>query len=140
MNDGIDKERRNDLVRIGIFRGDRALDGELKDSGVLGAGDFVEQILRHTEEGLPSKTVSLDQIIETVLETFGVSPAELMSLKRSLQHVDARNIICQIVCLSGYRGVDIARRLKISGAGVTVAARRGKELVKSHPQLIALVG
>lgn len=140
VNDGIDKGRRDDLVGIGVFRGDRTLDGESKDSRVLGTGDFVEQILRHTVEGLPGKTLSLDQIIETVLETFGVSPAELMSRKRSLQLAEARSIICQIACLSGHRGVDIARRLRISGAGVTVAARRGKELIKSHPQLIELVG
>ena len=140
VNDGIEAGRRDDLVGIGISRGDRALDGELKDSRVLGAGDFVEQVLRHTdEEGLPGKHHSLDQIIETVLESLGVSPAELMSRKRSLQLADARSIICQVAYLSGHRGVDIARRLNISGPGVTVAARRGKELVKSHPQFLALV-
>ena len=140
VNDGIAKGRRNDLVGIGIFKGERALDGELQDSRVLGAGDFVEQLLRQTEEELPGKRLSLDKIIETVLEVFGVSPAELMSRKRSLPLAEARSIICHIAYLSGHRGADIARRLNITGSGVTVAARRGKEHIKSYPQLLALVG
>jgi hypothetical protein len=52
---------------------------------------------------------------------------------------DARGIICHIAFLSGYRGIDLARRLNISGSGVTVAARRGKELVEKNPQLEAIV-
>jgi hypothetical protein len=41
---------------------------------------------------------------------------------------------------SGHSGVAIARRLNITGAGVTVASRRGRELIKNYPELAAIVG
>ncbi len=141
VNDGITMGRRDNLVGIGTFREDRALDSELKDSRVLGAGDFVEQILRHTGDVGPSdRTFTLDHIIETVLGIFVLSPVELMSRKRSSQLANARSIICHIAYICGHRGVDIARRLNVTGPGVTVAARRGKALIGNYPRFLALVG
>ncbi len=135
INDGIAIGRRNDLVGIGTFSSGELPDRELKDSRVLGSGDFVEQILLQTGNIDVAKTQTIDQIIETVLEAFEISPAELMTRKRHLPLADARGIICQIAFLYGYRGVDIARRLNISGAGVTVAAERGKKLLENRPEL-----
>jgi predicted dinucleotide-binding enzyme len=40
---------------------------------------------------------------------------------------------------SGHSGVAIARRLTITGAGVTVGSRRGRELIKNYPELAASV-
>jgi hypothetical protein len=131
--------RRDDLVGIGFFRAAELSDRELKDSRVLGGGDFVEQILQHTERLCPNKTHTLDQIVKIVLGLLGIPQTELMSRKRSVHLADARSIICHAAFLDGHRGVDIAKHLNISGAGVTVAARRGKELMVKFPQLMALV-
>lgn len=140
IQDGIQMGRRDDLVGIGIFAGDRARDNELQDSRVLGDGDFVEQILRHAEAGLPDRQISLAQIIEAVLNTLKMSQWELMSRTRELRVANARSIICHMAYASGHRGVDIARSLKISGPGVTVAAKRGKDLIMNHPQLLVILG
>lgn len=140
IQDGIQMGRRDDLVGIGIFAGDRARDNELQDSRVLGDGDFVEQILRHAEAGLPDRQISLAQIIEAVLNTLKMSQWELMSRTRELRVANARSIICHMAYASGHRGVDIARSLKISGPGVTVAAKRGKDLIINYMQLLAMIG
>jgi len=140
INDGIALGRRKDLVGIGLLRTGEVADCEVKDSRVLGGGDFVEQILQHTEERPATTTPTLDQIVETVLGVLNIPHSELQSRKRSLPLADARGIICHIAYLAGYRGVDIARRLTISGPGVTVAARRGKDLIENFPQLLALIG
>jgi REP element-mobilizing transposase RayT len=135
INDGIAMGRRNDLVGIGLFQTVESPDRELKDSRVLGGGDFVEQILQHTECTYSSKTYTLDQIVEIVLGVLEIPQAELMSRKRSLQLADARSIVCHAAYICGHRGVDIAQRLNISGPGVTVAARRGKDRIENFPQL-----
>ncbi len=72
INDGITMGRRNDLVGIGVFRSGESPDPELKDSRVLGRGDFVEQILLHTEKVCSGKANTLDQIIEIVLWELGI--------------------------------------------------------------------
>ena len=140
INDGISMGRRNDLVGIGMFRSDESSERELKDSRVLGCGDFVEQILLHTGSNGATKTLTIDHIIGTVLDVLEISPTELMTRKRALPLAEARSLISYIASLSGHRGIDIAHSLNISGAGVTVAAQRGKKLIDTYPQLNTLDG
>jgi hypothetical protein len=114
-------------------------DHELKDGRVLGGGEFVGQVLQHTERGCTHKGETLDRIIETVLGVLGIADDELMSRNRATQVADARSIICYASYCAGHRGVDIARRLNISGPGVTVAVRRGKALIGNFPELCRIV-
>lgn len=138
IHDGIAMGRRDNLVGIGLLQAGELFDGEMRDSRVLGSGDFVAHILQQTEESGRPQHQSLDQIVARVLTLLNIPQTELMSRKRSLPLADARGIICHIAFLSGHRGIDLARWLNISGSGVTVAARRGKELVEKNPQLQAL--
>ena len=137
--DGIALGRSDKLVGIGTFRGNVAPDNELKDSRVLGKGDFVEQIIRHTEDILPGRKIPLESIIARTLETLEVTETELLSRTRQLRVANARGIICHMAFKSGHSGVAIARRLTITGAGVTVGSRRGRELIKNYPELAAIV-
>lgn len=139
INDGIAMGRRNNLVGIGLLQTGEPFDGEMRDSRVLGSGDFVGNILQQAGESCQLQPQSLDRIVEMVLMALEIPHGELMSRKRSLQLAAARSIICHIAFMSGYRGIDLARRLNISGSGVTVAARRGRELVEKNPQLKAIV-
>ncbi len=139
INDGIAMGRRNNLVGGGLLQAGEPFDGELRDSRVLGSGDFVGNILQQTEESCCLQPKFLDQIVASVLTLLEIPQEELMSRKRSLALAYARGIICHIAFLSGYRGIDIARRLNISGSGVTVAAQRGKELVKKSLELKSIV-
>lgn len=137
IQDGIRMGRRDELVGIGVFKGNQAV--ELQDSRVLGNEDFVERIIRQAGMESPDRKITLDRILEIVAATLDITETELMSRTRALRVANARSIICHIAYTSGHRGVDIARRLKISGAGVTIAARRGRELIKKHPDLADIV-
>lgn len=138
VQDGLHRGHRDELV--GTAKPAPGQDRyELRDSRVLGDGEFVEQILRRAEMELPAETISLDRIIKAVLTELDVPQAELMSRTRALRVANARGIICHLAYSSGHRGVDIAARLNISGAGVTVAAGRGRVIIQDHPGLLAVV-
>ena len=139
IQDGLPIGRRDELVGIGILNGTRALDGEVQDSRVLGNGDFSEQIIRQMEQEPPAKTVALDRIIESAAAVLNVTEIDLMSRTRVRCVAEARSIICHMAYILGHRGVDIARRLNISGPGVSVACRRGKKLIQKYQELTAIV-
>jgi chromosomal replication initiation ATPase DnaA len=105
----------------------------------LGSGDFVEQLLLHAESNAALSTVSLEEIIERVCDKLGLSQAELTSQSRVQRIANARSIICHIAFACGHRGVDIARRLGITGSAVTVAGQRGKKVIAEHPDLRAMM-
>lgn len=134
---------RSDLVGAGKQRRQPAPDHpeerEQRDSRVLGSGDFVEQLLLHTEaEPIPAK-VPLEEIIARVREKFDLSLTELTSQTRAQRVANARSIICHLAFACGHRGVDIARRLGITGSGVTIAAQRGKKVISEDPGLFAMI-
>jgi putative transposase len=139
IKNGIRQGRRDDLVGIGIFSETRTADNELRDSRVLGDGEFTEQIFRRNETAIPGSKITLDRIMEIIPATLGVNETELLSRTRALRVANARAIICHVAYVTGHHGVDIARRLNISGPGATVAARRGRELIKNYPELSAII-
>ncbi|MCF6267967.1 MAG: hypothetical protein L3J57_15725, partial [Desulfuromusa sp.] len=134
--------RRNDLVGSGSQCRQTVteqLGDDFRDARVLGSGDFVEQLLLQVEGKPPPLKLSLEKIIEHVCAKTGLSLTELISQSRSQQIANARSIICYSAFASGHRGVDIARRLGITGSGVTIASRRGKKLLAEHPELQTMV-
>jgi putative transposase len=136
--DGIAMGHRNDLVGSGSQRRQAAAEqpeDNFRDARVLGRGDFVEQLLQQVEEKPSVAELSLDEIVEQVCAKTGLSLTELTSQSRSQQIANTRSIICHKAFASGHRGVDIARRLGITGSGVTIAARRGKKLLAEYPEL-----
>jgi REP element-mobilizing transposase RayT len=142
VEDGIAMGRRKDLVGPRKQRRPLAPDQpeqESRDSRVLGSGDFVEQLLLHAESNAAPSTVSLEEIIERVCDKLGLSQAELTSQTRVQRVANARSIICHIAFACGHRGVDIARRLGITGSAVTVAGQRGKRVIAEHPDLRAMM-
>lgn len=135
IQDGIGMGRRNDLVGIDILKMNGAQEDEPKDSRVLGNGGFVEQVISRTGTKAPAGKISLDSIVEAVTAVLKVTELEFSSRLRGPNVAEARGIVCHMAYLAGHSGVDIARRLKISGPAVTAAARRGKELMANHPEL-----
>lgn len=75
-----------------------------------------------------------------VLGRFGksISTSRQRSRTRAQRVASARSLICHIAFACGYRGVDIARRLGSTGSGVTIAARRGRQMIAEHPDLLAM--
>jgi REP element-mobilizing transposase RayT len=142
VEDGIAMGHRKDLTGSGKLSRQSVQDGsegKLRDPRVLGSGDFVEQLLMHTESIQTFPKVPLDEIVERVRGELGLSLTELTSQTRAQHIANARSLICHIAFSCGHRGVDIARRLGITGAGVTVAAQRGKRVIDEHPDLLAMM-
>ncbi|MDA3902631.1 MAG: transposase [Desulfuromusa sp.] len=136
--EGVAMGRRNDLVGSGRQRRQTVAEqqgNDFRDARILGNGDFVEQLLLQAEEKPPLLKLSLEEIIVHVCAKTGLSLTELTSQSRTQQIANARSIICYSAFASGHRGVDIARRLGITGSGVTIAARRGKKLMAEYPEL-----
>ena len=66
----------------------------------------------------------------------GVTVDLLRQRNRVKDLVDARGVICYLaVRESNYSGVAVARALHMSRSGVSVAVKRGGEIVKENPEL-----
>ena len=143
VQDGIAMGRRNDLVGSGRPWPQAANgpgeESERRDTRVLGGGSFVEDLLRKTEaEPLPAK-VSLEEIVTRVCSTLDLAIADLLSPARTPRVAQARSLICHLAFAGGHRGVDIARRLRLTGSAVSIACRRGREAIALYPALTALL-
>jgi REP element-mobilizing transposase RayT len=142
IEDGLAMGHRGDLVGSGSRQQPETADSEesaVRDSRILGRGDFVEQILRQTEPESGSAKLPLEEIIERVRLKFDLSLPELTSRTRTKRVADARAIICHVAFVCGHRGVDIARRLGITGSGVSMASQRGKKAIFEHRDLLAMI-
>lgn len=142
VEDSIEMGHRKDLVGSGLQRRQMATEEpeeSLRDARVLGSGDFVEQLLIQAEAKPILSKLSLGEIIEHVCGKLGLSLTKLTSQSRTQQIANARSIICHVAFAGGHRGVDIARRLGITGSGVTIAAHRGKKVIAEHPEVFAMM-
>ena len=129
--DGIRQGHRKDLVGGGLKRSQAGGVGiEAYDERVLGSGDFVESIGSQAFAIKPLvKVLPLASLVKRVAEVYDIDPQLLMWRTRRGCIAEARSIICFLAMREmGYSGVDIAEILRISRAGVSVAATRGAAL------------
>jgi hypothetical protein len=145
---GMAQGRRPELVGGGLIR---SLGGwaEVKklrlkgqdrmkgDERILGDGDFVMDILSEANERmdrryeLKSLGYDLDKLEQRVLEIYQVEREALYSKSREKIRAEARGVFCfWAVRELGVAGARLARRLKMSQAGVGYAVRRGEKIVK----------
>lgn len=112
---------------------------EAHDERVLGNGDFVESLLRDTntsEIHVPKRT--LDGIIKSIVEMLGIKPELLRQRNRIKELVDARAVICHLAVREyNFNGVAVARALNMSRSGVSVAIKRGLDIISVRPALSA---
>ncbi|ADH85694.1 transposase [Desulfurivibrio alkaliphilus] len=133
IEDGVTLGRRDELV--GLARNKKDEDGMGRDARVLGNDDFTEELLQQTEEEQLTTKVPLEKIIETVCAVLDLTMEDLLSPARSQQIAQARSLICYLAFSGGHSGVAIARKLHLTGSAVSIAARRGKEVIGRHPEL-----
>ena len=98
---------------------------------MLGGGEFVEHIWHETNSfnaaAIPQPT--LDEIIGRVAALLGIEATNLPHGSKQKTISDARAALCYVaIRMFGYRGIDLAKRLRLSEAGVVFAARRGEKL------------
>ncbi|MDX9709055.1 MAG: transposase [Trichloromonas sp.] len=136
IEDGVTLGRRDDLV--GLARNKAARQDEDNrglDARVLGSNDFAEELLRQTEVELPATRLPLEKIIENVCSALDLTLEDLLSPARSRHIAQARSLICHLAFSGGHSGVAIAHKLRLTGSAVSVAARRGREIIVRDPGL-----
>jgi REP element-mobilizing transposase RayT len=138
--DGIKNGRRDDLVGGGLRRSmaaSHASDYVAFDERILGNSAFVESLWREVDpqENYGAK-MSLTGIIQGTAEVFGVKVDALRQGSRVKDLAEAKAVICYLAVREcGFNGVEVAQALNLSRSGVSVAAKRGGELMKENPSI-----
>jgi hypothetical protein len=154
LKKGIARGRRPELVGGGLIR---SLGGwaEVKklrlkgqdrikgDERILGDGDFVIDILSEANERmdrryeLKSLGYDLDKLEQRVLEIYPIEREDLYSKSREKLRAEARGVFCYwAVRELGISGARLARRFKMTQAGVGYAVKRGEKIVKEKDILM----
>ena len=137
IEEGLSQGRRDELVGGGLRRS-RQLNAseELQayDERVLGSGDFVEGLRGKKElaDRLPGG-MSIGQLMGRVADEFGVKVEEIKRRGKNKVLADARAVVSYFAVRElGYNGAELGKVLHLSRSGVSVAAKRGEELVRSN--------
>jgi len=139
--DGIKNGRRDDLVGGGLRRSmaaSHASDYAAFDERILGNSAFVESLWREVDpqQNYGAK-MSLTGIIQGTAEVFGVKVDALRQGSRVKDLAEAKAVICYLAVREcGFNGVEVAQALNLSRSGVSVAAKRGGELMKENPGIL----
>jgi len=115
------------------------MDRVKSDQRILGNTSFVQAMLKEADEkfehayALRASGIDLVYIAKKSAELYGIEPAEIFLKNRRQDRADARGLFCYWavrelnVSLS-----ELARRLKMSPAGVGYAAARGESIVRDN--------
>jgi REP element-mobilizing transposase RayT len=153
VQDGISLGRRNDLTGGGLIRSQggwaavkvlrEAKAYQKGDERILGDGDFVEEVLRKSEEKL-EKTFRLkvqgfdfDKVLKRVAGLLGVNGAEMLAGGKKRQIVLARSLLCYWA--TGELGISqawLARRLGLSQPAVCSAVECGRKVAEEKHYLL----
>jgi REP element-mobilizing transposase RayT len=138
--DGIKHGRRDDLVGGGLRRSQgvqRSGEYEAYDERILGSGEFVESLWREADANeIHISQMTLDELIQRTAETLGIKMELLRQRNRIKELVDARAAICYLAVREyGLNGVTVARALNMSRSGVSVAVKRGVEVINGNPAI-----
>jgi putative transposase len=155
VSEGVGGGRRPELVGGGLLRSVGGWKGlkELRDSGewvrgderILGGSEFVERVLRESDEEWERKTllrqrgVDLNRLLDRVADHFGVGIEDLKSVSKIPAIADARAILCYLAVRKlGLTSASIAKELGISPSAVSKAILRAPRLVE-HAEIEALM-
>jgi hypothetical protein len=137
--DGIAAGRRDDLIGGGLKRSLHGSEEEFTayDERILGSGGFVETLTRsdnmHEQKRSP---LSLADLLQNVCEITGVDAVAIRRPGKERAIARARAIFC---CLAvrdyGYTGKEAGTVTGLGSAGVSIAVRRGEELMKRDPSM-----
>jgi len=139
--DGISAGRRDDLVGGGLKRSllgrEEGKEFAAYDERILGSGDFVEALTRGAGTCKQRRSPgSLSDLLHKVCEITGVDASKIDRPGRERAVASARAIFC---CLAvrdyGYSGKEAGTATGLGSAGVSIAVRRGEELMKKDPSI-----
>jgi len=145
ISDGIAAGRRDDLVGGGLKRSltDREESTEFAafDERILGSSGFVETLTGGDNTwALKWSSLSLAELLRKVCEVTEVALETMRRPGKVRAIARARAIFC---CLAvreyGYTGMEAGAVTGLGSAGVSVAVRRGEELMKKDPSMRAKI-
>jgi putative transposase len=148
ISEGVRFGKRKDLTPEGAGRCGETADGKRSgDSRILGCDSFVEKVL--SEMGrlerrsliLKNKQVDVEQVMDFVAREFGVRREEIIGRSRRRDVSKARSVFCHICMMRlGVTGKKLSETLKVSPAGIHLAAMRGEVVVKANEEFQTSLG
>jgi len=149
MESGIALGRRPELVGGGLVRSlggwvavkkmrTKGMDRIKGDQRILGDSDFVESMLYEARQRyersyeLKALGVDMDRIAEKAASIFGIDVEEIFLKGRQKRRADARGLFCYWASRELNLSLsELARRLKMTPAGVGYAVQRGESIAIS---------
>ena len=109
------------------------------DQRILGEGDFVDEVLWESEKQFSRRYrlrglgYDFERVVERVSEILQLQKEYITGKGRQRDRVAARDLLCYW-CAAELRMsiVDIARRLDLTPAAVSLAVQRGEKIVKQE--------
>jgi len=138
--DGIKQGKREDLVGGGLRRSQGVRnfgEHEAYDERILGSGEFVESLWREMETSeISVPKISLNEMMQRAADTLKVNVEMLRQKNRTKELADAKAAICYLAVREcNFSGVALARALNMTRSGVSVAVKRGVEIISNNPAL-----
>ena len=143
---GVAEGRREDLIGGGLVRSAggwsavKAMRNSAArtkgDERILGSGDFVEAVLKKSQEALElrtyfqSKGYDFEWLLQRVTELFDIETKMVLRKGRYPATVSARSVLCYWATRElGMSTVELSKRLNISQPTVSQSVRRGEKIV-----------
>lgn len=139
--DGIAAGRRTDLIggglRRSMLRREESREYEAYDERVLGSGEFVETLTGVADRGWSKKRPpTLEDLLRRVCEVLEVDAERVRRISKERALAKARAIFCFLAVHDfGYTGKEAGMTIGLGSAGVSIAVRRGEELIQRDPLL-----
>jgi len=124
----------------GVLKSMRKMRIHLKgDERILGAGDFVEEVLDHVSEQmdrryrLREKGYTFDRLCKRVGQLFGLDAKEIVIPGKQPTRVAARSVLSYwAVHELGLPATEVAKKLELSKSAVSRAAGRGRQIASDN--------
>jgi hypothetical protein len=146
---GIGDGRRPELVGGGLIRSAggwsavkalRRSAGRMKgDERILGDGDFVETVLKTSEEELERKYklkahgYDFDWLVKRVADVIGLDAKEVLAVGKYSQSVKARSLLCYWATRElAMTTVELSKKLRLAQPTVSQSVKRGQKIAEEN--------
>ena len=143
VEDGISAGRSRKFTGGGLKRSQQEGSDSIEsfDERILGSGEFVD-CLRQEETLRPriEVPIGLPELLSHVSDRLQINPKAVRRPSKKRQIAEARGIICYLAVRHlGYKGINVGRELHLGPTGVSIAVRRGEELIGTFQDLLSWV-
>jgi hypothetical protein len=109
------------------------------DERILGSGEFVEAILKESQEQLErryrlrSLGIGILQLAQQIGERYDIEPIQLMSPVKYPQIVQARSLLCYFAIREwGVTATALANDLGLTQPAISISVKRGEQIAKEQ--------